>query len=243
MARFRRRGYGRLRRFKRRGSRYGRRRTYRRKGYGRSSLLRKKIQSVVSRNIETKEYNFTTTSVWGNITATWGEVALGIDSISQGIGQVQYIGKSIFIKRVMLWGWLRGAQSIDHAADDPYNFVRIVIARWSGDSPAYPLTTIGAVMDTRINKNVNPEFRSIQKKYCDRMILLKPNSVSKLEAAVSYSFAMKFFKKKITFKGRGLRVDRIFPHSRIVISMLSNAPTANYPGFVSGHVIMQYKDA
>jgi len=245
MARFRRRGYGRIRRFKRRGSRFGRRRYYRRKAYGRRSGLRKKIQSVVSRNIETKEFAFTTVSIWGNITTTWTEAALSIDTLTQGVQQGQYIGKSIFVKSVTIWGWIKGAQAPDHAADSPFNFIRIIIARWNGEAGVLPLTGLGAHLNDRINKSVDPTYRGMIKKYYDRLILFKNGNLSEQAEGVltSYGFAHKFIKKRVIFRGRGLRMDRIIPSSRIIISCLSDEATAPFPGFNYGWCVMKYKDA
>jgi len=243
MRRFRRRGYGRVRRFKRR--RFG---GYRRRRYGgrrTRTSLRRIVQSQISRNIETKELSWPTTTHFSAISTAWTEIRFGIDALAQGVGSQQYIGREVCIKAFYMWGWIQGGQTFGHLTDDEYNFFRIVIARWNHSAEMTPFATLGLTINDRINKNVFSTLRMMRKKYCDRMILIKPNRTTNVDDPYSTQHygAFKFFKKRIVFKGRGLRLRAINPEQCIYVHMISDSVLPTNPGFIYGHIVMKYTDA
>lgn len=231
-------GYKRRRRFRRRPRRFRRRLQRRFNRFNRRRGLRSYVDKIIRSHAEKKYLHWNLPTSFGSINTSWTE--LNMSSISSGTDNDEFIGREYRIKKIYFYGYLQGGQTGD-IGDDANNFVRIIVAHWSSGAGLTPCTSQAITLNTQVQKNLYPQH--LKKKYFDRLISLTSPGVDVTDGA--FIPARKKIKYMHVFRGPGLRI-RILAdgaqQSRLFLSMLSDSGVIPNPGFVSGHIQMQYYD-
>lgn len=239
--------YYRRRRFRRRPVRSRFRRFGRRRGYGRlrnrrryGTSIRKQVQNQINRSKELGELSWQlSASGFYSIPNSWLEYHYDQSLLTQASGNNMFVGRSVFVKRFYIFGWMQGGQT-QVVADDTHNFVRILIFRSPHDAGVGLLASYGHNLDSRICRTAHPTTqRWLRKKYCDTKFLLTCKGAD--ADGVGFIPCHKFFKKRITFKGRGLKWDQGCG-DHLVIAMISDSAAPPNPGFVLGWIVLQFHD-
>ena len=177
-------------------------------------------------------------SAWGSVSAGWTE--LHISQMAQGTATNQFIGNECRIKAFYFYGYLSLGANYT-TGDDATNLFRIVVALWHQSATATPLQAVGATLNSQINKLQYPH--GIIKKYYDRTFNIEArNNDYDGVGYVPHRIKVKWRK---VWKGRGLRIrlqNNGQIENRLVCSMSSDSSAITHPGFVSGHMVVQWYD-
>lgn len=230
-------GYKRRRRFRRRPRRFKRRR-YNNRRYNRRRGLRSYIDKVIRSHAEKKYIHWNMPTSFGSVSNSWTE--LNLSSAIVGTDNDDFIGREYRIKKVYFYGYLQGGQ-VGDIADESNNLFRIILAHWTAAAGLTPCTTSAITINTQVQKNLYPQ--NLKKKYYDRLLSLTAPGADTTEGA--FIPARKKIKFMHIFRGPGLRI-RILAdgaqQSRLYLSMVSDSAVIPNPGFVSGHLQVQYYD-
>jgi len=177
---------------------------------------------------------------------TWHEHNFGV--LAEGVAGQQRLGERYYIESIYLTGHLMGGQSV--AADDPYNFVRIVIGLWNMGAGTTPLASLAAQMDDPLWKKapftgVDPAglAQNLKWKIWDKTIKLQSPGMmadGDLMPAVRNVTYYKKFKKPIVMQFGN--VATTYANHSLIVSMISDSSLAPSPGFLTGYIYVKFRD-
>nr|UOF80228.1 capsid protein [Cressdnaviricota sp.] len=207
-----------------------------------STAVKKYVAKKLDNAIEDK-YNIIDMTAGGltSIPSTWVEVN-GVNP-AQGIAKNQRIGTKIRVKSIEVNAVLaQGSGSV--LTDDPYNIMRIVIGKYTGQT-ATPLATAGITMHQPIKKDWTDARGTLIQKYVDRYVPLEVQSTEK-GGGDGYTPALKSFRYYKRFKNFVITYNddtNNYPNQRLIMSVISDSGAVTNPGFVAGYTVVRYEDA
>lgn len=207
-----------------------------------SKAVKKYVAKKLDNAIEDK-YNIIDMTAGGltSIPSTWVEVN-GVNP-AQGIAKNQRIGTKIRVKSIEVNAVLaQGSGSV--LTDDPYNIMRIVIGKYTGQT-ATPLATAGITMHQPIKKDWSDARGTLIQKYVDRYVPLEVQSTEK-GGGDGYTPALKSFRYYKRFKNFVITYNddtNNYPNQRLIMSVISDSGAVTNPGFVAGYTVVRYEDA
>lgn len=224
-------------------------RTFKKRYYKKYARVARPIKSyvrkVLDKRIEDKENTLPLPGIFASIASAWTEYSFM--QLAQGVGINQRIGNRIRIKNIKVYGVITTGTN-ETALDDPYNVVRIVIAIYKGQSGVTPLGSIGANINSPIDKVTNTSVgSSLEWLLLDRYIPLQVTSTEKGsgDGYTPQVRVFKYFKKipykfqEVTFGDGGIA----YPDRRIIMSCISDSSANPNPGFIAGYVKIKYEDS
>lgn len=228
------------RRFKRR---FRPRRGVRRFRRMRSRYFAKRVKKVIGRMAESKTIRIDLNAL-GPISNAWNETFLL--NIFQGTNSAQYIGRSIAITSISMYGTLEPGVSGVNLTDDSYNRMRIILS-WQKGVPlgAGPLFT--ALTTSDIDGIYNKEFGGTQylhDKLFDKHIILhgtpQPDGGGYDPVLRRVVFRKRYkVPKKITMKSDAINT----LNYSLWLSMLSDSTAIPHPAFMpSSYLLIRYID-
>ena len=170
-------------------------RTFKKRYYKKYTRVARPIKSyvrkVLDKRIEDKENTLPLPGIFPSISSAWAEYSFM--QLAQGVAINQRIGNRIRIKNIKVYGVISTGTN-ETALDDPYNVVRIIIAVYKGQAGVTPLGTVGANINSPIDKVTNASVgASLEWLLVDRYIPLQITSTEK-GAGDGYTPQLKVFK-------------------------------------------------
>lgn len=207
-----------------------------------SKAVKKYVAKKLDNAIEDK-FNIIDMTAGGltSIPSTWVEVN-GVNP-AQGTAKNQRIGTKIRVKSIEVNAVLaQGSGGV--LTDDPYNIMRIVIGKYTGQT-ATPLATAGITINQPIKKDWSDARGTLIQKYVDRYIPLEVASTEKgggdgyTPALAKFKYFKRFKNFVITYNDDTIN----YPNARLIMSVISDSGAVTNPGFVAGYAVVRYEDA
>lgn len=207
-----------------------------------SKAVKKYVAKTLDNQIEDK-FNIIDMTAGGlsSIPSTWVEVQ-GVNP-AQGLAKNNRIGTKIRVKSIEVNAVIaQGSGGV--LTDDPYNIMRIVIGKYSGQTTT-PLATAGVTINQPIKKDWTSGRGTLIQKYVDRYVPLMVASTEK-GGGDGYTPALKRFKYYKRFKNFVISYNddtTNYPSQRLIMSLISDSAAVTNPGFVAGYALVRYEDA
>lgn len=182
---------------------------------------------------EVKHYARALSTNFGSVSTT--STALDLTNlITAGTGNLERIGRSIFVKGVFVEGSLHGGQS-NLVTDDNHNTVRIVMVRGTPATTAAMVSTLSLSYGPINGENIS----GVKQVLMDRSVELPspgPDSTGYMPALKHVRFYVPV-NKFITYFSSGPSDESI------VLAAVSDSTAVSHPGFTSGWLDILFTDS